>query len=234
MSEPQSLRTTFVLVHGATAGGWQWAAVAQLLRDSGHAVYTPTLAGLGERAHLLSRSVDLDTHIEDVAGLLRVEDLCGVVLVGKSYAGMVVTGVAERVPERLRRLVYLDAMVPEDGQSMLDVLGPVAAEHLRALVQSQGDGWLLPLPPGAPERLTPHPFACLTQPLPLRNPAARLLPRTYIRCTLGPSEGPHGLATARMLQRGRAQGWDTYEINADHDAEQHAPALVAGLLANKA
>src|SRR5687768_18076653 len=117
---------TFVLVHGAFVGGWCWRWVAPYLRGAGHDVYCPTLTGSGERVHLASPRVDLATHVEDVVNVLHYEDLRGVVLVGHSYGGMVITGAAERVSERLARLVYLDAFVPQDGQALADLLPPDA------------------------------------------------------------------------------------------------------------
>jgi pimeloyl-ACP methyl ester carboxylesterase len=119
---------TFVLVHGAWAGGWSYAKTARLMRAAGHEVFTPTLTGLGERSHLADPGITLSTHIQDVVNVLRYEDLTEVILVGHSYGGMVVTGVASRVGERLRALVYLDAFVPEDGQSLWDIAGEKAHE----------------------------------------------------------------------------------------------------------
>src|SRR5712692_8234402 len=112
---------TFVLVHGAWLGGWCWQRVSPLLREAGSEVFAPTLTGLGERAHLLSLEIDLETHVRDVCGVLECENLKDVVLVGHSYGGMVITGVAERSAKRLSQLVYLDAFVPTDGQSLLDL-----------------------------------------------------------------------------------------------------------------
>src|SRR5690349_14070720 len=114
---------TYVLLHGGWAGGWQWRAVAQHIRAAGYEVYTPTFTGLGERAHLASPEVGLETHIQDVLGVLEYEDLHEMVLVGHSYSGMVSTAVAERVPERIAELVYVDAFVPQDGQSLNDIIG---------------------------------------------------------------------------------------------------------------
>src|SRR5579871_2677956 len=108
---------TFVLVHGGWDGGWAWRAIANDLRAAGHEVFTPTMTGSGERVHLASPAIDLSTHVTDIANVLRYEDLYDVILVGSSYGGIVITGVAEVVPERLRQLVYLDAFVPQDGQS---------------------------------------------------------------------------------------------------------------------
>src|SRR6478672_3300963 len=116
---------TYVLVHGGGHGGWCYQRVARLLRSSGHEVYTPTLSGLGERSNLLSPDIDLDLHIRDIAAVLHYEDLRDVILVGHSYGGMVITGVADRATDRIGRLVYLDAATPVNGQSLVDVAGPI-------------------------------------------------------------------------------------------------------------
>ena len=118
---------TFVLVHGAIVGGWCWRWVAHGLREAGHEVHTPTMTGLGERIHLATPEVDLDTHIEDIANVLRFEDLTEVVLVGWSYGGMVVAGVADRLPERIAHVVYLDSDVPSDG----DTSAPASVHAVR-------------------------------------------------------------------------------------------------------
>ena len=132
---------TFVLVHGAVVGGWCWRWVTPHLRAVGHEVYTPTLTGLGERVHLAGPHVNLDTHIEDVVNVLRYEDLTGVVLVGWSYGGMIVAGAAERAPERIGHLVYLDSDVPRDG----DTSAPPSQHAAReALARDHGDGWRVP------------------------------------------------------------------------------------------
>ena len=133
---------TFVLVHGAWAGGVVWRQLAPRLRKAGHEVYAPTLTGIGERKHLLSREIDLDTHIQDVIGVVEEEDLSDIVLVGYSYGGMVISGVADRVPEKVASLVYLDAFVPENGQSLLSLL-----PHDRRHATVPGEDWLVaPIP----------------------------------------------------------------------------------------
>ncbi len=134
---------TFVLVHGSFHGGWCWQKVARLLRESGSEVHTPTLTGLGERSHLATRQAGLDLHIQDIINVLEFEDLHDVVLVGHSYAGLVITGVAERVPQRLKLLVYLDAFIPHDGQSAFDLM-PGTEEQWTQMAVAQGDGWLVP------------------------------------------------------------------------------------------
>jgi pimeloyl-ACP methyl ester carboxylesterase len=151
--------STFLLVPGAWLGGWCWRYVASDLRAAGHKVIPATLTGLGERAHLLSRDIDLETHISDIVGLFEYRDLHNVVLVGHSYGGIVITGVAERVPDRIQRLVYLDASVPCDGESNDDVIGPVMAAQLRASAVSEGDGWKVPPASYVIERLSGHPSA---------------------------------------------------------------------------
>ena len=161
---------TFLLVHGGWAGGWHWREVASLLRAAGHEVFTPTLTGLGERVHLASPDVGLDTHIQDILMVLEYEELRDVILIGYSYSGMVITGVAERAADRLAHLVYLDAYVPRDGESLLDMLGPDAAAFIEQAAQAYGDGWRIPHdPPDAPRR-TPHPLKTGQQPVSRHEP----------------------------------------------------------------
>src|SRR5713101_7446751 len=136
--------TTFVLVHGGWVGGWCWRRDTPLLEAAGHRVFTPTLTGLGARAHSYTAPIDLDTHIEDVVSVLQYEDLHEVVLVGHSYGGMVITGAAERAAERLAHLCYLDAFVPEDGQALADLVGPELRARMQTALQTQSDGWRLP------------------------------------------------------------------------------------------
>ena len=136
--------TTFVLVHGAWHGGWCWSRVARRLRAAGHEVHTPTLTGLGDRSHLMSRSVNLQTHVQDVANLLHWEELNDIVLCGHSYGGMVITGVANRLAKRIKSLVYLDAFVPENGQAVLDFMPADRVEQFYESVREKGAGWLIP------------------------------------------------------------------------------------------
>jgi len=137
-------QTTYVLVHGAWHGSWCWKRVRKRLRDAAHQVFTPTLTGLGERSHLNSAAVSLSTHIADVFNLLRWEDLSDVILCGHSYGGNVITGVADRIPERIRTLVYLEAFVPEDGECLFDLHAPEHAQHMCLQAQTAGDGWNVP------------------------------------------------------------------------------------------
>jgi pimeloyl-ACP methyl ester carboxylesterase len=172
---------TFVLVQGGWVGGWYWQKLIPFLEAAGHEVYAPTLTGLAERASELSPEIGLDTHIQDIVGLLEEKNLRNVILVGHSYGGMVITGVVDRVPERIAHLVYLDTFVPLDGESMADVSW-IVVWILRRLARATGDGWRVN-PPGTldvakePDRswvlskITPHPLKTLQQPLHLKNPA---------------------------------------------------------------
>jgi pimeloyl-ACP methyl ester carboxylesterase len=228
--------TTYLLVPGAWLGGWCWKYVAFDLRAAGHTVVPATLTGLGERAHLLSQDISLDTHIADIVSLFEHRDLHDVVLVGHSYGGTVVTGVAEQVPDRIRRLVYLDASVPRDGESNDDVIGPTMAAQLRASAMSDGDGWKVPPAPyvvgrlsGHPlrqwvaARLTPHPLRPFSEPVRLRSAEAGALPRALIQTT--PSDLYRGL-----IARARQTGWYCREIGGGHYAMITEPKAVAAAL----
>jgi pimeloyl-ACP methyl ester carboxylesterase len=203
----------------------------------GERVYTPTLTGLGERADLLSPAVSLHNHIDDIVQVLEGEDLRDVVLVGHSYAGMVVTGVAARVPGRLARLVYLDAVVPKGGQSLFDCSSPNFRKWVDEQVQSRGEGWRVPVAPpqflGLSEtadidwvmpRLVPHPYRTFREPMPLQAGQEAAVPRSYINCI---GSKPRG--GARSAQ---AEGIDDYhELSTGHDAMVTAPRELAELLA---
>jgi pimeloyl-ACP methyl ester carboxylesterase len=199
-------RATFVLVPGQWTGAFVWHRVTPLLRAAGHDVYEVTCTGLGDRVHLASPDIDLDTHITDVVNVIEFADLHDVVLVGHSYAGMIITGVAERVPERLRMLVYLDASVPSDGQNVYDfdfideeTRREVIAADIAGSMEAGMPGFLPVFPeigewvrgmvtdPAEAEwfisRLVPHPLLSDQQPVKLGNPLAAALPRAYILCT---------------------------------------------------
>jgi pimeloyl-ACP methyl ester carboxylesterase len=232
---------TFVLVHGGFHGGWCWKKVTPFLRAAGHEVYTPTLTGLGERAHLLAPGLPLETHAQDVLGVLTYEDLTNVILVGHSMAGTVITVVADRAPERLAHLVYLDASVPREGESDLDC--QTEATRTRwANGPRRGDYAVVQRPMAHPfgvtdaadarwvnARMTPHPIRAFTDPVHLRQPDAFADRRTYIACT-----GPDGLEPPDVVlsaERVRAEpGWRYRELAACHDAMVTAPREVADLL----
>lgn len=213
----------FVLVHGGFAGGWCLQPSARHMRACGHEVYTPTLTGLGERVHLAHPDVDLDLHILDVVNVLEYEDLYEVVLVGGSYGGMVVTGVADRIPQRIAQVIYLDAFVPQDGQSTVDLdrARRGSEEDLYPIF----DGWRVRLEPPVP-RTDDQPLKTFTQPICLTNPAAALqLPRTYVRfIRTEPPIWPDAASKAR------AAGWRYRELDVDHEAVLTHPLEVADLL----
>lgn len=219
--------TTFLLVHGAWGSGWQWHRVTPLLIHAGHATFAPTLTGLGERAHLLTRQTGLETHIQDIVSVIEYEDLQDVVLVGWSYGGAVATGAANRVPERIARLAYLDGVAPAHGESCRD-LAP-DPDGIETLAQTQGDGWLIPPPAGAnPERVRrsrPQPYRAWIEPVQLDNPTALMIPRTYLYCVR--RKPPEGLVSARRAQ---AAGWDFRELDAGHMAPLDAPEIVVSAL----
>ena len=137
---------TFLVAHGAWSAGWAWRKMHPRMAAVGHRLITPTYTGLGEREHLANPSIDLETHVQDVLGVIKFEQLEDFILIGHSYGGMVATVVADRVPERISRVAYLDAFVPRDGQAMIDLLSPENAARVRSVAES-GDGWRLPSNP---------------------------------------------------------------------------------------
>ncbi len=188
-----SNRRPILLVHGAWHGGWCWRRVAERLRVAGHPVFTPTLTGLGERVHLRRRDNDLSLHIEDVLGVMKFESLDDVVVCGHSYGGMVITGVADRVAERLHALVYVDAYVPRDGESVLDIRPPEQNAVLLERVANEGDGWLMPPTPASrfavesasdrdwvDDYCVPMALACFEQRIRLDRPPPASLLRHYV------------------------------------------------------
>jgi pimeloyl-ACP methyl ester carboxylesterase len=228
---------TFLICHGAWSAGWAWRKVRPLLRAAGHEVFTPTYTGLGERAHLASRAVNLDTHIADVLGVIDCEDLRDIVLVGHSYGGMVATGVADRARERIARLVYVDAFVPENGQSLLGMEPADVRTRRLEVVAAQGDGWLVPPNPPPPDtspedmawiaaRRRWQPLGCFTQPLALTH-AGSPPPRTYIYCTRIRPEDTFGQFARRFRT---APGWQVLDLDASHSPNVTAPEALVRIL----
>ncbi len=229
---------SFVLVHGLWHGGWSWRRVAELLRARGHRVTTPTHTGLGERSHLLTASITLETFVEDIVNHLKWEDLSDVVLVGHSFAGAPISGAADRVPERIARLIYLDAAIMEDGETWFGLLpSDMVAERIRLAGDFSGG---LSLPPAPPEsfgvsdpddaawlapRLTPHPLATLTTPLRLAHPCGNGLSAHSVTCT-APAYRPAAMCRARAEDR----GWPVSPLTSGHDAMVSHPDATAALL----
>ncbi len=229
---------TFVLIHGAWSGGWCWKFVSPLLRQAGHDVYAPSLTGLGDRAHLLSREVDLELHIQDVLGVINWSELNNVTLVGHSYGGMVVTGVADRVPDKIGSLIYLDAFMPKSGQALHDLISPERADSIFRSVEKKGEGWYVP-PLPAPfwhihdpelaalhDRLsTPHPLATMTQTLSLSVNHLNIAKKAFILATgYEPSSFP------RFADEARDMDWPVEELPTHHYTMFSMPQETADLL----
>jgi pimeloyl-ACP methyl ester carboxylesterase len=229
---------TYVLVHGAYHGAWCWKDVAARLRALGHEVYTPTLTGLGERSHLIGFRPTLETFIEDVAQVIKYEDLSDVVLVGHSFAGSIVSALADRMPERLAHLVYLDAQVLQSGQAPADTAPPEIIEvyKQRAAASNYAS---IPSPPSVnfgivepamvswvEARVTPHPYQTYFDPLVLKHPLGNGVPATYIAVT-----APLFPNTAHSRKVAREQrGWNYLEIPTAHDAMLLAPDELSQML----
>jgi len=227
----------FVLVHGSCHGGWCWKKVTPLLSNNGNLVYTPTLTGLGERSHLVSREIGLDTHIHDIIQVQDYEDLNEIVLVGHSYAGLVIGGVADRVPRRISHLVYLDGYIPEDNKSAFDIVSGLETVYKRRVLKEKGREWLVasyePEVWGVTDptdikwmkpRLSPMPWHTHDQAVRITNSEVmNNIPKSYISCT--EYEDFHFMA-----QRARSAGWDYHELKTGHDAMITVPDKLVQIL----
>lgn len=227
----------FVLVHGAWHGGWCWRTVAATLRAAGHQVFTPTLTGLGERAHLLNAEVGMSTFINDICAVIHAEELTEVVLVGHSFGGTVISGVADRIPQALHQLIYLDALIVQSGQSALSILPPAVQQERSRTIDAEGLRMAIPTPDkfgvSVPEQaawllrqLTPHPLKGYTEPLNLQHPLGNGLPKTYIAVN-DPWYPP--FASLREWIKSQPD-WQWREIAAGHDAMLTSPEALAALL----
>jgi pimeloyl-ACP methyl ester carboxylesterase len=232
----QSQGMTILVAHGAWSAGWAWKKMHPLMRAAGYRLITPTYTGLGEREHLASPSNDLETHIQDVLAVIKYEDLHDLVLIGHSYGGMVATGVADRARDRIAQLIYLDAFVPRNGQSLLDLLPPQAREQMQQRVKA-GDGWRIPPNPTPPdtseadvkwitERRLSQSFKCFEMALRL-NGADIALPRSYIYCKRIAPGDPFRPFAERAKNEA---GWRYHEIDASHSPHVTAPEMLAALL----
>ncbi|PMS30108.1 alpha/beta hydrolase family protein [Trinickia symbiotica] len=231
---------TYVLVHGAFHGAWCWNEVIAILRAKGHTVHAPTLTGLGERSHLMSIGPTLDTFIEDVAQVIRYEELEDVILVGHSFAGSVVSGVADRLRERLRHLVYLDALLIPPGSSSADH-APEGVENYRRRAMSVENQLAVPPPRaehlGIPDpgkagtiaaKLTPHPLQPFYDKLNVKDPLGNGVAATYIACS-----NPYYPATARSRELARSlRGWRYMELSTGHSAMTLVPAELSEILSS--
>lgn len=221
-------KPTIVIVHGAWGGSWAFRKVEALLREKGFNVYRPQLTGLGERVHLTRPDIGLSTHIDDVVNTIRYEDLHDIILMGHSYGGMVITGVADRIPDRISRLVYLDAFVPNDGESVMGLVG-TRGDWLKPMIT--GDyivpPWVKPDQP--PPRDEPQPLKTFTEPLSLKNKAALKLLGTYI-LTVDAGKKANDDDFWAQAQRAKERGWPILQLTADHNAQWSAPEALVKML----
>lgn len=231
----------YVLVHGAWHGGWCWDQVRSLLSADGHRVYTPSLTGLGDRVHLSQQmDVGLDTHIDDIVNLIKFEELENVILVGHSYAGMVISGVADRVADKLSELVYLDALVPDNGGSLIDPYAELADEQVKQIISSVPvvENNSLPIPTMeflglsdeysvVMQRLVPHPVKTIVDRLTYVNDGTDGVSKSFIFCTAQQQDD----AVKRKLAKVKASAdWNYYEIPTGHNAMTTEPAKLVQLL----
>ncbi len=235
--DPNSV-TTFVLVHGAFHGGWCWRDFTPELEAKGHRVFTPTLTGLGDRFDEITTDVGLSTHIADVLGLYRAETLSDTVLLGHSYGGAVVTGVADAMPDALSTLIYLDAVIPENGKSVLDLQHEERRQEFLAKAKNF-NGWQIPAPPVAFYGITdpvqqqwgdancvPQPLKCFAETSALTGDWTRVADKAYIRCTKPPLPYMDKFQSFAEQQA----DWDVYEMATGHDCMVTEPQKLADIL----
>lgn len=216
----------YVIVHGAWGGGWAFKNVDSLLTESGGIVYRPTLTGQGERVHLATLDIGLDTHIKDVVNTILYEDLHNVILIGHSYGGMVITGVADSIPDRIIKLIYIDAFVPEDNESLESITGGFV-EKFKTV-----NGYVIP--PWVPEEKTPpkdvpHPLKTLTDSISLKNTDRLKIETTYI-LTVDKGLDPKQDEFATQAERANKKGWSMLQLEADHNAQWSTPDELVKML----
>lgn len=245
--------SNYVLVHAAQCGGWAWKFVAERLQKAGHKTWSPSLTGLGDRVHLASPDTNLQTHITDIVNVIEFEDLNNVILVGWSYGGMVVTGVADAIPEKISHVLYLDAEVPQNGDSLFDLNGPEFKKEIESSAQLNGNGWLASF--GSADELfemerdwiqdeelrrwyvskvaaSPQPIETYRQPIRLSNPKANSLPRTFIRFPVN-GEIFDSLFDPIVERFHNNPLWQYTEVQTNHCGPLVAPELVSNVLISK-
>jgi pimeloyl-ACP methyl ester carboxylesterase len=224
----QSTKPTIVIVHGAWGGAWAFRKVDAELREKGYNIYRPQLTGLGERVHLSRPDIGLSTHIEDVVNMILFEDLHDIILMGHSYGGMVITGVADRVPDRIKRLIYVDAFAPNDGESAASIIGD-QNDFIKSMIK--GDyivpAWVKPDQP--PPHDEPQPLKTFTERIVLKNQSARKLPATYILTVEKGKEAKDDDFYAQSL-RAKERGWPVLQLTADHNPQWSATEAFVEIL----
>jgi pimeloyl-ACP methyl ester carboxylesterase len=230
-------QSVFLFVPGGWHGGWCFRKVADDLRKAGHIVFCPSLTGLGDRAHLVHRGIDLDLHIQDIVSVIDSEELEDIVLIGHSYGGCVISGVSQLRAEKIKTLVFLDAIVLANGECLIDHLGPELTASLVESAQVHGDGYLVPIPPmdflaiepvhadWMMRRLTPHPLGTATQPLNVAD-IGKHIQKVYIDCD-SPSHPATILSKARLMHQ---EDWIYQTLHTGHDCFVSDPQLVSKTL----
>ncbi len=228
--------STFVLVHGAWHGGWCWSRVVERLWARGHRAYAPSLTGLGDRAHLFSGAITLTTHVEDVANLLRYEDLHDVVLCGHSYGGCVISGAIEREPHRVASAVFLDAFIPQNGESVFDIVPPEQRARQLEAIAAAGGVAIPPIPaahfrvneadrPLVDARCVPQPAGTFGERIALTGARERIARRSFVRATAYPSP-----TFDRFRAYAEDAGWNVYDVPSGHDVMLDAPGRLVEIL----
>ena len=220
-------KPVYVIVHGAWGGGWAFKNVDLLLTETGNLVYRPTLTGQGERVHLASTNIGLNTHITDIVNTILYEDIHDVILVGHSYGGMVITGVADSIPERIGQLIYIDAYLPENGESAFDIRGT----ENKVLFRNENGFVIAPwVPEGQkPPKDVPHPYKTLSDSIILKNPMRMKIPTTYI-LTVEKGKEPKDDGFASQAERAKKREWKVLQLEADHNAQWSAPKELVEIL----
>lgn len=228
----------FLFIHGAFYGGWCWKKVKTILENKGHRVYTPTLSGLGERSHLNHSLITVDTHIQDIKNVILFEDLKDIIIIGHSYGGLIITGIASVMPERIKQLIYLDALVPNDGDSLLSLVDDETAQFFVSQAREKGFGWLVPSlvitkdyfsDPGdvkwCSSRVMPQTLLSFSQEVTFSEKVVYNLSSLFIFC----SQNPHP-TLIKMKERANQRGWKYFEIESNHFPMIEHPEKLSNLL----
>lgn len=219
---------TYLFVHGAWGGGWEYKKVDSILTAQGDKVYHPTLTGLGERVHLANPDINLTTHITDIVNVFRFEDLHDVILVGHSYGGMVISGVAEQVPDRIRHLIYLDAFVPNNGESLFASRGPDGDATTKPYTKNGFVNYFFGPTKPTPPTDVPQPLKTFTEPLTISNPAVLKIPASYILMTQNGDTAKAGFAP--FAARAKQRNWQILPLEGGHYAMRDQPANLVQVL----
>lgn len=223
-SSDETNQPTFVLVHGTFQWGGQWSPLCKVLEKEGYSTHAPSLSGLGDREHLLSKQVGLSTHIADIENYVKWRNLTNVILVGHSYGGAVITGVADRLPDRVAHVVYLDATLMKNGESvLLDHFSPNMVADIQQSIENDGDGWLLIpefLRDPAPSTMKKHPFKTYTDRIDLTNGPPKV--GTVVVATGTPDV--FAILRSKCEQRAKKRGWSFHVVDGPHPLQENSPS----------